>query len=240
MTVTAVALLTFAIPTMATSAATDDVFARSRVLYASLGSYADSGAVEHQYGQGGAGHDRHTFRTYFSRAPRGFYFEFNKNGGADRYVIWGDQEAFHTWWKTTGVKADYPNPHNTGAFSTADPQTAGSAMKIPPLLYAKAGLQGAVANLKDPTLQGTEEIGGRRSYRLVGKTGDLYGQTGREVNVRKVTVWIDAQSLLIRKVLEEPKDTPPGYIERTTTTFEPQANPVVDQGRFRFTPPGGK
>jgi len=86
--------------------------------------------------------DEHAPRqTYFNRDPRGFYFDFQKNGGADRYVIWGDPEAFHTWWKTTGVKADYPNPNNTGAFSTADPQTAGSAMKIPPLLYAKAGLQ---------------------------------------------------------------------------------------------------
>ena len=51
-----------------------------------------------------------------------------------------------------------------------------------------------------------------------------------------MTVWIDAESLLIRKVVEVPKDVLPGQIARVTTTFQPQANPKLDDARFTFTP----
>ncbi len=224
----------------APSQATDDVLARSRAMYAALNSYADTGVALKEYGvPSSAIKERHTFTTYFSRAPRGFYFEFKKENG-DRYVIWGDPEAFHTWWKTTKVKDDYPNPNNTGAFGTADPQTLGSAMKIPTLLYSKAQLQGAFTNFTDAVEDGTEVIGSHKCYRLAGTAKDIYGATGRESNVRQMSVWIDAESLLIRKVVEVPKDVLPGHIDRVTTTFEPQANPTLDESRFKFTPPSGK
>jgi outer membrane lipoprotein-sorting protein len=235
-TVTGVALVACAIcATM--SAAADDIFARSRAMYASLLSYADTGTVDKQYGQGGASHDRHTFTTYFKRAPRGYYFEFSKLGGVDRYVIWGDPQAFHTWWKTTVVKTDYPNPNNTGAFTGAGEQTAGSAMQITPLLYAKAQLPGALANFTNIRPSGTEEINGRPCYRLVGTTSESYAATGRVVNARDLTVWIDTESLLVRKVYEKPKDQVAGWLSSVTTTFVPQANPAIDNSRFRFTPP---
>ncbi len=233
----ALLLLMLALFSVSPSAATDDVLARSRAMYAALNSYADTGVVLKEYGvPSSAIKERHTFTTYFSRAPRGFYFDFKKENG-DRYVIWGDPEAFHTWWKTTKVKDDYPNPNNTGAFGTADPQTIGSAMKIPTLLYAKAQLQGAFTNFTDAVMDGTEDIDGHRCNRLVGTARDIYGSTGRESNVRRMTVWIDAESLLIRKVVEVPKDVLPGHIDRTTTTFDPQANPTLDESRFKFTPP---
>jgi outer membrane lipoprotein-sorting protein len=236
----ALALLAFALPRTANSAATDDVLARSRAIYASLRSYADTGTIEHEYGSAGdPSRDRHSFTTYFNRAPRHFYLEFRKQG-VDRYVIWGDPDAFHTWWKTTGAMEDYPNPNNLGAFTTADYQTAGSAMKIPTLLYSKAPLQGPFSHFDDPVVGGMEEIGGHRCYRLAGATRDVYGITGREVNIRKMTVWIDAESFLIRRVREEPKGALPGQINRTTTTFEPQANPALDDKRFKFVPPEPK
>jgi outer membrane lipoprotein-sorting protein len=222
------------------SSAADDVLSRSRAVYASLNSYADAGTVVQEYGPANApSRDRHTFTTYFNRAPRGFYFDFKKESG-DRYVIWGDPEAFHTWWKTTGVKEDYPNPNNTGAFGTAGAQTVGSALKIPTLLYSKAPLQGSFTNFADAAREGDEDVGGHRCYRLAGTARDIYGATGHESNVRKMTVWIDAESLLIRKVVEVPKDVPPGQVSRTTTTFEPQANPALDEGRFKFSPPSGQ
>ena len=214
------------------------VLEQTRAKYAALNSYADTGVVVNEYGVAGSAiKERHTFTTYFSRAPRGFYFEFKKESG-DRYVIWGDPEAFHTWWKTTGVKDDYPNPNNIGAFSAAGPLTLGSALKVPTLLYSKAPLQGTFTNYTDAVEDGTEEIGGHKCHRLVGTAKDIYGATGRESNVRQMTVWVDAESLLIRKVVEVPKDVPPGHISRVTTTFEPQANPALDQTRFSFTPPG--
>jgi hypothetical protein len=234
---TASVLLTFALPRTARSAAPDDVLARSRAMYAALRSYADTGTIEVLYGSAGdPSRDQHTFTTLFNRAPRHFFLEFRKQSG-DRYAIWGDPDTFHTWWKTTGVQDDYPNPNNLGAFSTADYQTSGSAMKIPLLLYSKAPLQGPFSHFDDPLMDGTEEIGGHRCYRLVGGAHDVYGLTGREVSIRKMTVWIDADSLLIRRVREEPKGVLPGKVSRTTTTFEPQANPALDNKRFQFVPP---
>src|SRR5580765_5301277 len=83
--------------------ADDDVMQRSRAMYAALNSYADTGVIVFEYGA--SGKDQHTFATSFNRAPRGFRLEFNKQGG-DRYVVWGDSDAFHTWWKTTGQQFD--------------------------------------------------------------------------------------------------------------------------------------
>jgi len=40
--------------------------------------------------------------------------------------------------------------------------------------------------------------------------------------------------MLVRKVLEDTSTT--GSLSTTTTTFEPQANPDLDDSRFRFTP----
>lgn len=231
-----VLLALFALFSPPPSAAIEDAMARSRAMYAALNSYADAGVVINEFGT--SSKEQHTFTTYFSRVPRGFYFDFKKENG-DRYVIWGDPQAFHTWWKTTGVKDDYPNPNNTGAFGTADPHTLGSALKITTLLYSKAPLQGAFTNFKDQVLDGTEEIDGHRCYRLVGTASDIYSATGHESNVRKMTVWIDTESLLIRQVMEVPKDVLPGHIDRITTMFKPVANPTLEDSHFNFTPPSG-
>lgn len=210
-----------------------DLLEKSRVKYASLTSYADRGTVLNEFGT--SSREEHKFVTYFSRAPRGYYFDFTKESG-ERFVIWGDPEAFHTWWSATKVTEDYPNPSNTGAFVFADVHSVGAAMKITPLLYSKGGLQGSFTNFTDASADGTDDIGGRRCYRLTGTARDIYSATGRESNVRKITVWIDAEALLIRKVVEEWKPLP-GQIRRVTTTYEPQANPAIEQSKFRFTPP---
>jgi len=215
-----------------TARADEDVMQRSRAKYLSLQSYADSGVVISEYGPSSS--DRHTFSTIFNRAPRRFLLEFNKKGG-DRFVIWGDPDVFHTWWKTTGQQSDYPNPDNLPALNQSGFNTSSLAAKIPTLLYGKAPLLSDFANFTDLTMDGTEDVGGRRCYRVVGNTRDVYAATNKEVNVRKMTVWIDAESLLLRKVVEQWK-APPGEIRRLTTTFEPQANPALDVARFRFTP----
>jgi outer membrane lipoprotein-sorting protein len=213
--------------------AADDVLQRSRTVYAELKSYADTGTVVNEYGTDST--DRHTFLTRFTRAPRHFYLEFNKQGG-DRFVIWGDPDAFHTWWKTTGDRYDYPNPNNAPAISQSGRPTGATANKIPTLLYAKAPLLSDFANVSDAAVDGSEEVGGHRCARVLGTTRDVYGATGKEVNVRKITLWIDSESLLIRKVIEEWKAMP-GQRNRTITTYEPQANPAIDEAKFAFSPP---
>ena len=69
----------------------------------------------------------------------------------------------------------------------------------------------------------------------MGTANDVYGAIGHETNIRQMIVWTVAVSLLIRKVVEECKPLP-GQVSRTTTTLEPQANPKIDEDRFKFTP----
>ena len=223
-----------ALPTRAQNA--DEILQKMRATYGALKSYSDTGVVLSEYGS--SSEDRHPFTTYFNRTPRHFVLDFRKQGG-DRYVVWGDPDAFHNWWKTTGNQTDYPNPNNAPAISLSGRNTGGAALKIPTLLYSKAALGGDFNNFADVVLDGTEPISGRRCYRLIGRASDLYAATGKEVNTRKMTIWIDTESLLIRQVREEWKGLP-GQRSRTTTTYQPQANPVLDDARLKFVPPEPK
>jgi hypothetical protein len=220
-------------PMSGTLLAADDVLTRSRAMYAALRSYADSGVVIKEYGS--STKDRHTFTTAFNRAPRAFVLDFHKLGGG-QYVIWGDPGAFHAWGSTTGEQYDYPNPDNTAAFNGSGQNTYSVGAKIPALLYAKARLSSDFANFADLTEDGFDDVAGRRCARVLGTARDVYAATGKEVNVRKMTVWIDAESLLIRKVVEQWKGLP-GQISRVTTTYEPQANPSLEKSRLQFVPP---
>jgi outer membrane lipoprotein-sorting protein len=214
----------------------DDILKKMRDTYAAMNSYADSGTVINEYGP--SGRDRHSFTTYFNRSPRHFLLDFRKQGG-DQYVVWADPDAFHTWWKTTGQQTDYPNPNNVPAISQSGQNTKQAALKIPTLLYSKAQMGGDFNNFADEELDGTEEIGGRRCYRLLGRASDTYAASGKEVNTRKMTVWIDAESYLVRQILEEWKAVG-GSRTRLTTTYQPQANPSLEDNKFKFTPPEPK
>ena len=232
--VLACALATIALrPAAPALNAADDIWQRSRAAYAALKTYADTGTVLYEFGA--SSQERDSFTTAFGREPRRFYFDFKKQGG-DRYVIWGDPDAFHTWWKATGGKQDYPNPNNAGALMLAGPTTVGAASKIPPLLYAKAQLPGDFTNISEMSVGSTETVDGHQSQRIVGTAYDVYGATGNHVNERRLTLWIDTESLLVRKAIEEWKPLP-GQVNRRTTTFQPAANQPLDDSRFRFVPP---
>jgi outer membrane lipoprotein-sorting protein len=216
----------------------DDILARSRAAYASLRSYADTGTVVIEYGPVGAPlREQHAFTTRY-RAPRSFYFDFIKDRETDRFVVWSDDEAFHTWWQTTGVAQTYPKGQGAAAFSTGASITKGSLMQISPLLFPQAGLAGTLTEFSDASVAGTEAVAGRPSHTLVGVARSVYQQTGRAVNVRRTTVWIDTETFLVRKVFEDsPEGTAGSIVSRVITTFDPQANPTLDDGRFRFAVP---
>jgi outer membrane lipoprotein-sorting protein len=234
-TVLAVALACAAAAAAPVTAPTpEDIWQRSRAVYEGLTSYADTGVV---LVEAPSISESHAFTTRF-QAPRRLYFDFVKNEDVDRYVIWSDAEAFHTWWQTTGVEDEYPRGSGIGAFAQADYLTTGSALKLPPLIFPQSGLQGPLTNFKDFVLDGTEKIGGSTCYRLAGRTSDIYTATGREVNIRKMTVWIDSETLLIRKIFEDtPKGVPVSQFMHTTTTFEPQLNPALKDDAFDFEAP---
>jgi outer membrane lipoprotein-sorting protein len=93
--------------------------------------------------------------------------------------------------------------------------------------------------LKAPRLAATEVLNGVRVHKLVGEVTLTYA-TGLGGHARPTTIWIDAQTLLVRKIVEDtPAGSPQGSVSRVTTTFQPQANPQLGDSLFRFAVPGG-
>lgn len=228
----------------ASPAGANDVLARSRARYASLMAYADTGTVETEsrMGTGPAVVERHTFTTLY-RSPRLFRFDFAKDPKVvnESFVVWSDAEAFHTWWSTTGIASAYPKGTSSSAFALADFPTKGSVLQIAPLLYVRSGLRGALSNLAQGVDAGIEEVDGHPCYKVAGVTRDAYARTTRETRVRRTVVWIDAETLLVRRIVEEtPKDTAAGAVVRVTTTFDPHADPELDEEWFRFAAPGAQ
>jgi hypothetical protein len=108
-------------------------------------------------------------------------------------------------------------------------------LKIPTLLYGKA-FDSPMLKMGNPALEGAEEVGRHRCHRISGRASDVYAATGHEVNIHRVTVWIDTESFLVRQMAEEFNATP-GARNRVITTFEPHANPTLDEAKFKFAPP---
>ena len=214
-----------------------DILTKSQAAYAALKSYSDTGTVDTEFGPpNGLLREHHTFQTLF-RAPRHFLFDFVKQDKADRFVVWADDEAFHTWWQATGTADTYPKGQGGAAFVAGGQPTLNSLMVLSPWLFPQGDLSGALTEFGDATLAGTDAINGHSCYKLSGVGKSVYRQSGHVVNVRKMTVWIDAQTFLVRRVFEDTADGAAGYANRFTTTFDPQANPSLADARFAFTPP---
>jgi outer membrane lipoprotein-sorting protein len=219
---------------------TTDTLDRSRKAYAALRSYADSGTVVVESASKGVEPttSRYTFKTYY-RAPVNFYFEFNREEvqGADHYVAWGDAKGFHSWSATLGEDS-YPPGVAATALSTGGSLTLNTALKVAPLVYRVEGLWNILIEFAAPKDTGTEDVGGRPCRKVEGLARWLYLRPPTVVNARQATVWIDADTMLVRKVFEDtPKEHFTGDVRRVTTTFESQLNPTLDDGKFRFTAP---
>jgi hypothetical protein len=217
-------------------------------MYAGLKSYADVGTIVDEY-PGVV--DRYKFKTFFRRESHDLLLDFQgissftkaANFTSDltgrHLVIWmmnGDLKRFDQETKTLD---HYPKEggNQPGALNNAGYSTKGASTLIPSMLYSKAALLSTLKEIEEIHLDGMEQLGGRRCHRLVGVAASQY-QTGRRVNVRPVTIWLDAETLLIRKLFEgTPEGAPLDSYRRFTVTLEPQANPTLDDGKFQFTVP---
>lgn len=213
-----------------------ELLERVREKYAALDSYSDTGVVVLEEKPIGSTliRERHTFATRY-QAPRSFYFDFRKGSGAsgERFVIWSPGDTFNSWWSATGVKEEYPRGEGANAFAIGALPTSGTALLIPALLFRNAGLQGPLVTLVEPKYGGTQKIDGRLMHVLTGAVPLNHWSPG----LRVTSLWVDAETLMIRKVFE---DTPTGQgdvVQRTTTTFEPKTGAALDDAHFRFVPP---
>ena len=218
--------------------------------YATLASYADSGTVTVDTG---GTVEKARFTTHFRRASRDLFFDFQPLTSVTvktKHTI--DMRGYRSvLWMFKGLMQTYqvPTPQpllvigsdsaaQVRALSGLSHPTRGAAIMIPSLLYSQARLPSALLQIESATLAGVESVDGRPCHKVSG-TAAAYYPSGKRTGIRPVIVWIDTESQLVRRVLE---DTPEGYGDgkatlRITFGYQPQATPALDDSKFQFTPP---
>jgi hypothetical protein len=221
-----------------------ELLKRSMALYSSLPSYSDSGTAVRE-GPGLV--DRWKFSTSFVR-PLNFRFDFqgvtSRSAGLttdssyQHVVLWmieGELQSFNRQMRSHNTVARTGN--QPAELLNASSATAGTSVLIPSLLFAKADLPGSIRQIREATHAGFESVSGHRCHKIVGTAAQFY-PSGQMTNVRQVTVWLDAESLLVRRVFEDtPKGYPTSSFLRLTINLEPQANPRLEAASFQFTVP---
>lgn len=224
-----------------------EVLQRSRALYPTLKTYADTGTVTTER-PGLVGTAR--FRTYF-RQPTDFYFEYFDHSSVSagyklelptHHVLWMLKGELETWNASSKAHDLYPRAEGrqVSALVGAGAGTEMTAVLISSLVFLKANINGPVQELVQATVAGDEVVGNRRCHKVTGTARSVY-PSGAVTNIRPMTVWIDAETLLIRKVFEDtPKGYPASSFARRTITYEPQANVPLDDAKFRFKVPSAQ
>lgn len=218
---------------------------RSLDLYSRLPAYTDSGTAVRE---GPGLIDRWKFQTYFRR-PLDFRFDFQgvtsqsagltMDSSSQHIVVWmiqGELQSFNQQLRTHNT---VPRTGNQPAeLLNASAGTVGTSVLIPSLLFAKADLPGTLRQIREAAQVGFESVNGHRCHKIVGTAAQFY-PSGKMTNVREVTVWLDAQSLLVRKVFEDtPKGYPGGSFLRLTINLDPDTNPRLEDASFQFSVPG--
>jgi hypothetical protein len=187
------------------------ILARMAAAYANCTSYRDEGKVVSIF-------EEISFATAFER-PSSFRFEYRRGGNdPDSYVIWRTSPGeARSWWtirpETRSLSLDLATAGAIGV-------SASSSHNIPRLLmpYEVTGFSFASNDWVD-MLPESESVDGHACYKLSGHY-PLSPET-------PVSLWIDKDSFLIRKVLAN----------SATITYSPQLNVAINRAEFQFQPP---
>lgn len=224
----------------------EEVLAKTRAAYAALVSYSDSGTVLSET----PGYtDRSTFRTLFTRDPSNLLIEYRavaseyKSGISvplNRHlVLWLDKGDLQTWESSSQTHETYTaaSGRQVNALKGSGGYTAGASVLVTSHLYDKAGIASAVHATEEAEADGFETVNGRRCYRILGVERWRY-PSGQVTGVRAITIWVDAETYLMHKVVQDtPKGMPRGSLNRMTTTIKHRANPKLEPAQFRFAVP---
>ena len=225
--------------------AAEDVLAKSRAAYAALTSYADSGTV---LDERGGFTDRSTFRTLFTRDPHQLLLEFRALASEyptirvplnSHVVLWMENGALQAWSSSTQEHETYTaeSGQQVNALKHRAAVTYGISVVIPSHLYDKSGLASAVQATEEAEADGFETVNGRRCFRILGVERWRY-PNGQVTGVRPITLWLDAETYLIHKIVQDtPKGMPRGSLSRMTTTIKHRVNPDLKPAQFRFAVP---
>ncbi len=222
-----------------------ELLARAVAVYPDLTSYSDTGTVVRE-SPGLV--DRWKFTTRFRRESLDFYFDFQgvdsrstltMDTSFQQIVLWmvdGELQSFN---KQLKLHEHIPRAggNQPAALQGAVAYTVGTSTLIPGLIFAKANLNSTIRQIREVDIAGVEAINGRRCHKLVGQAAEYY-PSGAVTNRRQVSVWIDAETQLVRQVFEDtPEGYPPGVYSKVTITIEPQANPALERPQFQFDVP---
>lgn len=196
--------------------------------YSDCKSYRDTGGVKTLFVDQGNGNRtvERLFTTAFVRPDR-FRFEFKDSGNANmqgrRYIVWSNGKNVQTWWD---IKPGIETPESLNlAVAGATGVSGSSAHTIPALLLPD---EVGGRKLTDITeLKRTEDgaVANVECFRVAGKFGD-----------ESITVWIDKQSYLVRRIDEQHML---GNIRvEQTTTYEPSFVEKITDKMLEFDPPG--
>ncbi len=193
--------------------------------YASCRSYRDEGIVETVYvKEGGDQTRRLSFSTRFVRPDR-FRFEYGHHD-SDQYapacIIWQKRDRVRDW--QVSLK-----PQAVGelsfAIAGATGVSSGSAHTIPCLLIPNVCLTLGLSELDDIALAGEETLDGTVCVKL----------KGNKSNLTRITLWVERESRLVRKIVEESQFA--AFRTRETTTYRPRINTAIPDADLAFDPP---
>lgn len=222
------------------------ILERSMASYTKLQSYADSGTTVMQTGP--TMYQYGSFKTFYERKGNSFFFAYHDIKAVDRggtlplnrhYVYWMTKGTLQKWNSEGKTHEVFPagSTNQITPLQNGELATRGAITLVPSLIFGRAGLFGVLQEIVKISDAGTEAVNGRKCHKLVGFAQSTY-PSGKTFNRRPVTVWIDAETMLIRKLLV---DTPKGYatgsMYRITTTLYPQANTRIDPRSFHFKVP---
>lgn len=191
--------------------------------YASCKTYRDSGTVKTAFHDStGNWSTEKRFRTAFARPDR-FRFEYQETTSKveDRYVIWCHGKEIQTWWS---ISPGIDKPDSLGsAIGAAIGVSGGSSHTIPALLLPTHVKGWKLSDLKEAKRVADEALGKSACFKVQGKSP-----------IRTMTVWIDKESSLTRRIDYKGQDT------TTTVSIEPVLDEPVNEKLLAFDVPKQK
>jgi outer membrane lipoprotein-sorting protein len=206
----------------------EEVLAKMAEAYKGCKSYEDEGEVAIKFDTPQRQWtDRRPFKTAFVR-PNKLRYEFTSKlgpmlpGPSTRYVVWADGTKIRSWWSIQ------PKVETFSSFNMALAGPTGvsgrSAITVPSLLFDMQRVT-RLDQLASPTLAGEEQVDSAACLKVEGK-----GRRGEPV-----TLWLDKEMFLIRKIFQTLQLT--GFTTELTTTYKPKVGTVIPDDTFQFTPP---
>jgi hypothetical protein len=229
----------------------DQILAALAEVYATCGSYRDSGRVVTRFlDLGGRLTDTSVkpFRTAFVRPDR-FRFEYrDEDAGGGRCIVWSDGEATRTWWYVTPGVEEHESLGLAVAGATG--VSGESAHTVPALLLPDRVRGRRLTDLGEVVSLGDERLDEVTCYRLQGRFAAdpaaeerhrqevlrLTGQQPERCVDGPVTLWIDRGTFLVRRI-EDHAQFETFRIEKVTT-YEPATGITISEEELRFDPPG--